>query len=254
VAKDKPFFRVWKYHFRGILPVAVFFPNFAGMKINAIITGSTGMVGEGVLHVCLQHPGVESVLVINRRPCQVQHPKLKEIIHDNFYDFSPINNQLTGYNACFFCMGVSSVGMKEDKYRSLTYDVTMALARVLAPLNPGMVFNYVSGASTDSTEKGRQMWARVKGKTENDLLALPFGRAYMFRPGFMQPIPGMTHVYRKNKYRVFKILSPLYPVLRGLFPRFVCSLREVGLAMINSVIKGYPKQVLEVTDIVALSK
>ncbi len=219
------------------------------MKIRAIITGATGMVGEGVLHECLLHPDVEAVLVINRRPCEVEHPKLKEIIHGNFYDFSSINNQLTGYNACFFCLGVSSIGMKEDKYRSVTYDITLALASLLVQLNPGMVFNYVSGASTDSTEKGRIMWARVKGKTENDLMALPFRAAYMFRPGYIQPIKGMKHTYR-----MYKILSPLYPVLRRLFPRAACTLHEIGLAMINSVTKGYPKRVLEVTDIVALAK
>jgi len=207
------------------------------------------MVGEGVLHECLQHPDVQSVLVINRRPCEVQHPKLKEIIHNNFYDFSSLRQQLAGYNACFFCMGVSSIGMNEDKYRPITYDITLALAALLAPLNPELVFNYVSGASTDSTEKGRLMWARVKGKTENDLLDLPFRAAYMFRPGFIQPIPGMKHTYR-----FYKLMSPLYPVLRRLFPRAVCSLHEIGLAMINSVIKGYPKRVLEVTDIVALAK
>jgi uncharacterized protein YbjT (DUF2867 family) len=219
------------------------------MKVKAIITGATGMVGEGVLHECLLHPEVESVLVINRRPCGVEHPRLKEIIHADFSNFSSIKEQLAGYNACFFCMGVSSIGMKEDVYRSVTYDITLGMARILAPLNPDMVFNYVSGASTDSTEKGRTMWARVKGKTENDLMALPFKRAYMFRPGYMQPIKGLTHTYR-----MYKILSPLYPVLRKLFPGGVCSLQEVGLAMINSVIKGYPKQVLEVKDIVALAK
>jgi len=218
------------------------------MKIRAVITGSTGMVGEGVLHECLLHPDVESVLVINRRPCEVQHPKLKEIIHGNFHDFNPIKDQLAGYNACFFCMGVSSIGMKEDRYRSITYNITMSLATVLAPLNPDMVFTYVSGAGTDSTEKGRLMWARVKGKTENDLLALPFRAAYMFRPAYIQPTKGLKHTYR-----VYKMLSPLYPVLRRLFPRAVCSLHEIGLAMIHSVTRGYPTRLLGVKDIVALA-
>ena len=218
------------------------------MKINAIITGATGMVGEGVLHECLQHPDVESVLVINRRPCEVQHPKLKEIIHNNFYDFTGINGQLTGYNACFFCMGVSSVGMKEDKYESITYDITMALATVLAPLNPDMVFNYVSGAGTDSTEKGKLMWARIKGKTENDLMALPFRAAYMFRPGFIQPTKGL-----RRTYTAYKLLSFLIPVLRRLFPAGICSLREIGLAMIHSVTRGYDKKILSVKDIVKLA-
>ena len=207
------------------------------------------MVGEGVLHECLQHPDVESVLVINRRPCGVQHLKLKEIIHDNFFDFTGIQSQLSGYNACFFCMGISSLGLKEAPYRHITYDITLALARVLAPLNPGMVFDYVSGAGTDSTEKGRSMWARVKGKTENDLLALPFRAAYMFRPGYIQPTKGMTHTYR-----TYKIFAPLYPVWKKLFPSYVCTLREIGLAMIYSATKAYPKRVLEVNDIVALAQ
>jgi uncharacterized protein YbjT (DUF2867 family) len=218
------------------------------MNVNAIITGATGMVGEGVLHECLRHPDVAAVLVINRRPCGIQHPKLQEIIHADFYDFTAINNRLTGYNACFFCMGVSSIGMKEDKYRSITYDITLALATVLAPLNPNMVFNYVSGAGTDSTEKGRSMWARVKGKTENDVMALPFRAAYMFRPGYIQPTKGLTHTYT-----AYKILSPLYPVLRFLFPRAVCSLTEIGLAMIHSVTRGYDKKILGVKDIVQLA-
>lgn len=219
------------------------------MKVRAIITGATGMVGEGVLHQCLLHPDVESVLVINRRPCEVRHPKLAEIIHPDFYDFSALKDRLTGYNACFFCMGVSSIGMKEDKYRSITYDITLALARVLAPLNPDMVFDYVSGAGTDSSEKGRLMWARVKGKAENDLMALPFRAAYMFRPAYIQPTKGLKHTYT-----AYKILSPLSPVLRFLFPSAVCSLREMGLAMIHTVTKGYDKRILNVKDIVQLAR
>ena len=142
------------------------------MKIKAIITGSTGMVGEGVLHVCLNSPDVESVLVINRKPCGYDHPKLKEIIHKNFSDLSAIEDQLTGYNTCFFCSGVSSVGKKEDEYRKLTYDLTLGFAETLHKLNEDMFFNYVSGSGTDSSEQGRQMWSRIKGKTENDLLKL----------------------------------------------------------------------------------
>jgi len=218
------------------------------MKIKAIITGSTGMVGEGVLHECLLHPDVESVLVVNRRPCNVQHPKLKEILHQDFSDFSPIEKGLTGCNAGYFCMGVSSVGKTEETYLRLTYDLTLALARTLAKLNPDMTICYVSGAGTDSSEKGRIMWARVKGKTENDLLRLPFRQAYMFRPALIQPTRGL-----KNTYRIYRVIAPLFPVLKLLFPRYLLTLKEIGLAMINSVNKGYDKQVLEVRDIANLA-
>lgn len=219
------------------------------MKIHVIITGATGMVGEGVLHECLLDPEVEEVLVINRRMCGVSHPKLKEIIHNNFHDLSAIEAQLEHYNACFFCLGVSSIGLNEEKYHRLTYDLTLHVAETLARLNPGMVFCYVSGAGTDSTEKGRSMWARVKGKTENRLLQLPFKKAYMFRPGFMQPTKGA-----KNTLKFYAAITWLYPVIRSLFPNHVCSLKEVGVAMINAVKKGYQKSVLEVKDIVALAK
>ena len=218
------------------------------MKINAIITGVTGMVGEGVLHECLLSPGVESVLVINRRPCKTQHPELKEIIHNDFYDFTGIKNELTGYNACFFCLGVSSIGMKEEAYYKVTYDLTMALANVLAKLNPDTTFCYVSGGATDSTEKGKMMWARVKGKTENHLLKLFNDKAYMFRPGYIQPTKGL-----KNTYKTYKVLAPLYPLWKLLLPKYVCTLKEIGMAMINTVNKGYDKQILEVTDIIKLA-
>jgi hypothetical protein len=144
-----------------------------GIKVNAILTGTTGMVGEGVLHECLLHPEVESILVINRKPCGVSHPKLKEIIHTDFFDLTAIESQFTGYNACFFCLGVSSIGMKEPEYTKISYTLTMNMAQTLSKLNPGMTFCYVSGAGTDDTETGRMMWARVKGKTENDL-AIPY--------------------------------------------------------------------------------
>ncbi len=155
------------------------------MKIKAIITGATGMVGEGVLMESLLHPDVEKVLVINRDPAVLSHPKLTEILHTDFFDLSPIADKLTGYNACFFCLGVSSVGMNEEKYYSLTYTLTMHMAEILARQNPEMTFCYISGAGTDSTEKGRLNWARVKGKTENDLMKLPFKKVFAFRPGFM---------------------------------------------------------------------
>lgn len=216
------------------------------MKV--IITGATGMVGEGVLHECLNHPAVKSILVINRRPCEVKHPKLTEIIHKDFSDFTAIENQLMGYDAAFLCMGVSSIGMKEEKYRFLTYDLTMALAKPLAKLNPDLTLTYVSGIGTDSTEKGRSMWGRVKGKTENDLLKMPFKNAYMFRPGGITPTKGL-----KNTYTMLKVMNPILPVFRFLFPKSICSLREVGLAMINVTLKGYEKKVIEVPDIVKLA-
>ena len=217
------------------------------MKV--IITGSTGMVGEGVLHECLLHPKVKNILVINRRECNVKHPKLKEIIHKDFSDFSSIKNELVGYNAVFLCMGVSSIGMKEDKYKFLTYDLTMSLAKLLAELNSDLILIYVSGAGTDSSEKGRSMWARIKGKTENDLIKMPFKNVYAFRPGGITPTPGL-----KNTFTILKLMNPVLPLLRRLLPKMICSLREVGIAMINVAIYGYDKNIIEVTDIVKLSR
>jgi hypothetical protein len=219
------------------------------MKIKVIITGTTGMVGEGVLLESLSHPDVEKVLVINRRPCNVMHPKLTEILHTNFFDLSPVSDQLKDFNACFFCLGVSSVGLKKEEYYSLTYTLTMYMAKTLSELNREMTFCYISGSGTDSSEKGRMHWARVKGKTENDLLKLPFKKAYAFRPGFMLPSKGAKNVH--GYYSLFRIF---YPPLRALFPGFVSTLKEVGTAMINSVIWGYEKPVLKVKDIVNLAK
>lgn len=185
------------------------------------------MVGEGVLHECLLYEVVEEVLVIGRRSSGVTHPKLKEIVHSNFYDLSAVKEQLIGYNACFFCLGVSSIGKKEKEYHHITYDLTMQMATALAALNPDMIFCYVSGAGTDSTEQGKMMWARVKGQTENDLLKLPFKSAYMFRPGFMKPTKGL-----KNTHKGYGVFALLYPVLRSLFPNYACTLKELGVAMI----------------------
>ena len=218
------------------------------MKIQAIITGTTGMVGEGVLHECLQHPDVEKVLIINRRPYGLSHPKLTEIIHGNFHEISSIASKLKGYNACYFCLGVSSVGMKEPEFKRLTYDLTMHMAETLVNENPEMTFCYVSGAGTDGTEKGRSMWARVKGKTENDLLKL-FKNGYAFRPGYMQPTKGL-----KNTLKYYNYLSWMYPAFRTLFPKYVSTLAELGQAMINVTLKGYSKRVLEVTDIKEAAK
>jgi len=219
------------------------------MKIKSIITGVTGMVGEGVLHECLKHPEVESVLVINRKPCGVKHKKLSEIIHKNFFDLSTIENQLAGFNACYFCAGVSSVGKKEEEYKHITYDLTLNFAKTLLKLNSEMTFCYVSGSGTDSTEKGRLMWARVKGKTENDLLNLGFKDAYMFRPGFIKPTKGL-----KNAYKSYMFFTPFYPIFRKLFPKFVVTLEEIGLAMINVTLVGSDRKVLECKDIAQMAK
>lgn len=218
------------------------------MKIKAIITGSTGMVGEGVLHECLNHPEVESVLVINRKTCGTTHPKLKEILHSDFSDFSAIEEKLVGYNAAYLCMGTTSFLVSEEKYSHVTHDLTMALATPLAKLNPEITICYVSGAGTDSTEAGRLMWTRVKGKTENDLLKLPNKQSYMFRAGLIQPTPGLS-----NAYLMYRVVNPVIPILRKIFPGMVSSLKEIGVAMIEATRSGYPSQIIEVTDIVQLA-
>ena len=218
-------------------------------KIKVIITGSTGMVGEGVLHECLLDPRVQAVLVINRKPCGVVHPKLQEIIHRDFFDIGGIEKLLIGYNACFFCMGVSSVGLKEPEYYRLTYTLTFHFAETLSRLNTKMTFCYVSGTGTRSSEKGGQMWARVKGKTENNLMKLSFKQVFAFRPGYMQPTKGL-----KNTQKYYKYISWTYPFFRITFPGMAGTLAELGQAMINAAIFGYDKQVLEVKDIAALAK
>jgi uncharacterized protein YbjT (DUF2867 family) len=222
-----------------------------GLKSNikVILTGATGMVGEGVLIECLQHPSVEQVLLINRRPSGFQHLKLKEIVHSNFNDLSSIQNQLTGFDACFFCAGVSSVGMNEAKYTELTYTLTLNFARSLSSLNKEMVFCYVSGTGTDSSEKGKSMWARVKGKTENDLMRLPFAGVYNFRPGALIATNG-----QKNVLKMYKYLSWLIPIIKLLSPKHIGSLADLGKAMINASIKGSLKHILEVPDIHNLAK
>ena len=218
-------------------------------KINAIITGSTGMVGEGVLLESLQHPYIESLLVVNRRPCGVTHPKLTEIIHTDFFNLLPVESRLTGYNACFFCAGVSSVGMKESEYTRITYDLTLNFANTLSKLNPDMTFCYVSGAGTDSSEKSRMMWARVKGRTENELMKLQFKDVYAFRPAFMKSVKG-----QKNLPKFYKYIQLPYPLLHALFPQYFGTLSDVGLAMINCVLSGTEKKVLETQDIAELAK
>ena len=218
-------------------------------KLNVIVTGATGMVGEGVLHECILHPQIETILVIVRKPSGVSHPKVKEIIHADFSNIDPIKEQLKHYDACFFCLGVSSVGMKEEEYYKLTYTLTLGFAKTLSEVNPNLTFEYISGASTDSSEKGRSMWARVKGKTENDLMKLPFKQVYNFRPGMMKPTKGL-----KNTLPYYKYLGWLYPIIKLIAPNAGSTLKEVGLAMINAALSGYPKPILEVKDIIALSK
>src|SRR6202790_4033216 len=219
------------------------------MKV--ILFGATGMVGQGVLRECLLDAGVESVLAVGRSPTGGQHCQPREIAHDNFIDYSAIESQLAGYDACFFCLGVSSVGLNEARYRHLTYDITLAAAKTLARLNPGMVFIYVTGRGTDSTEKGSLMWARVKGKTENDLLKLPFKAAYMFRPAGIQPLHG---VQSKTAWvqAIYAGTAPLLTLLTRIAPKFMTTSEQVGRAMIKVARDGFPRPVLESEDINAV--
>lgn len=214
--------------------------------IKVIITGATGMVGEGILFECLQNPTVSDVLIINRRHYELQHPKLKELIVPDFFKLSQFADNVKSYDACFFCAGISSVGMKEDKFTRITYDTTIAFAKALLAVNSNMVFTYVSGSHTDSTEKGKLMWARVKGRTENELAKLPFKAEYNFRPGVMMPFEG-----QKNWKSIYKFIVK---IIRTISPKNVLSMHEIGLAMINAVTVGYPKNILEVSDIKRLSK
>ncbi len=219
------------------------------MSLKVMITGATGMVGEGVMLECLKHPAIAEVLLVSRRPYGMTHPKLKELIVPDFFHLEEVAGRLSGYDACFYCAGVSSVGMKEAEYTRITYDTTMHFAKTLVALNPGMTFIFVSGAHTDSSEKGRSMWARVKGRTENALTRVGFKAVYNFRPGFMKAMPG-----QKNLKVSYKLIGWMYPVLRAVSPNLASTLEDVGLAMINSVLKGAPKPVMEVRDINALAK
>jgi uncharacterized protein YbjT (DUF2867 family) len=219
------------------------------MKI--ILFGATGMVGQGVLRECLLDADVESVLAIGRSPTGQRHVKLREIVRDDFLDYSAIEPELTGYDACFFCLGVSSVGMNEERYRHLTYDITLAAARTLARLNSQMVFVYVTGRGTDATEKGGLMWARVKGKTENDLLKLPFKAAYMFRPAGIQPLHGIRS---KTAWvqAIYVGAAPLLSLLNRVAPKYMTTTEQVGRAMIKVARDGFPRPVLESEDINAV--
>jgi uncharacterized protein YbjT (DUF2867 family) len=216
------------------------------MKV--ILFGATGMVGQGVLRECLRDPAVERLLVVGRSPSHRQADKLREILHRNFRDFAAIESELTGYDACFFCLGVSSIGLSEERYRQLTYDLTLAAATTLAKLNPEMTFIYVSGRGTDSSEKGGLMWARVKGKTETDLLKLPFKAAYMFRPAGIQPLHGVSSKTPWVQI-LYTLTAPLLSVLVKVAPSYMTTSEQLGRAMIKVALNGYPKKRLESEDI-----
>ena len=221
--------------------------------MNILLFGATGMVGQGVLRECLLDPSVQLVGTIGRTATGQQNPKLREIVLKDLSNYAPIEEKLTGLDACFFCLGISASGMTEDAYERITYGITIAAAETLSRLNPRMVFIYVSGAGTDSSEKGRMMWARVKGKTENALLRMPFAAAYMFRPGFIEPAHG--EISRNKLYRtLFVIAKPLLPLLRRLFPTHILTTEQIGRAMLNLVTHPYPKHILEIQDIRAAAE
>jgi len=216
--------------------------------MRVVLFGATGMVGQGVLRECLIDPDIQTVLSIGRSATGQNHPKLRELVHRDLLDFSAIENELAGFDACFFCLGVSSAGMQETDYRRVTYDITMAAAQTLARLNSNMTFIFISGMGTDSTERGRTMWARVKGQTENALLRLPFKAAYMFRPGVIVPMHGIKS--RTALYRVpYALLGPALPLLKAAFPKYVTTTEALGRAMIAVAKRGAPKKVLESSDI-----
>ncbi|WP_367868649.1 epimerase [Pedobacter sp. WC2423] len=214
------------------------------MKI--ILTGATGMAGQGVLLECLQNNAITAILMVNRKHLDIIHPKLKELLVPDFLKIADYSDALKSYDACFFCAGISSVGMNEEKYTVITYDTTLQFAKTLVAINPAMVFNYITGASTDSTEKSKMMWARVKGKTENELMKLPFKGQYNFRPGGMSPVKGQKNA--KMRYVI------IVNIIRVFSPKSIISLNELGQAMIHAVRNGYPKQVLEISDIKKLAK
>ena len=216
------------------------------MKV--IVFGATGMVGQGVLRECLLDPEISNVVCIVRKTTGQSNPKLREIVHADFFNYASIEQDLSGFDACFFCLGVSSVGMKEEDYRHLTYDIALAAARTLVRFNPDMTFAYVSGASTDRTEAGRSMWARVKGKTENDLLKLPFKAAYMFRPALIQPLHGVRS--KTGWYQaIYVALAPLLTRIVRHFPKYATTTEQLGRAMIKVAKQGYPRKILESEDI-----
>ncbi len=221
------------------------------MKV--IITGATGMVGKAVLLECLDHQDISEILSISRKETGIKHPKLKELIHVDFSIFVTVADQLKGYDACYACMGVSAAGMNKEQYKTMTYDYTLSLAKELFKLNPSMTFNYVSGQGTDSTEKGRSHWARVKGKTENDILNLGFQRAYMFRPGAIIPLRGI-----EPSSKIYKVLINnlkwLIRFMKKVSPSSIVDTTQMGLAMIHSAQRGYNKRILDPIDILTLAE
>lgn len=216
--------------------------------MNVLIFGATGMVGQGVLRECLLDPQVELVQTVGRTATGARHSKLREIVHQDLWNYATVEPDLSGFEACFFCLGVSSSGMKKEEYERLTYGITLAAAEALCRLNPRMTFIYVSGAGTDSSENGRVMWANVKGRTENALSQLPFAAAYMFRPGIIEPLYGIKS--KTTSYRVLYMLTkPLFPWIRAAFPDYVLTTEQIGRAMLTVARQGYPKRVLESKDI-----
>ncbi|MET0634627.1 MAG: NAD-dependent epimerase/dehydratase family protein [Chitinophagaceae bacterium] len=216
------------------------------MKV--IITGATGMVGEGVMQQCLLDPAVTEILLVNRNASGYANPKLHEIIHENFFDFSTSGQVLSGYDACFFCLGVSSIGMKENEYFEQTYNLTLALAEQLSKVGPGMTFCYISGAGTDSSETSRTWWARIKGKTENALMRLPFEKVFAFRPGFIKPTKGL-----KKTHHFYRYITWLFPLGRLLYPTGFCTMEELGKAMIRSVSLREKRKVIAGKEIIQLA-
>jgi uncharacterized protein YbjT (DUF2867 family) len=215
--------------------------------MRVILFGATGMIGQGVLRECLLDPGVERVLAVGRRSTGLRHEKLREIVLEDLSELSALESELTGFDACLYCLGVSSAGMSEAEYRRVTYDLTMAAAETLVKRNSGMTFLYISGAGTDSTERGRAMWARVKGATENALLRLPFKAAYMLRPAYIQPLHGIRSSTRWTRV-LYAVMGPLYPVWKTLFPKYVTTTEELARAMIRVAKDGAPKRILESRD------
>jgi uncharacterized protein YbjT (DUF2867 family) len=221
--------------------------------MNVVIFGATGMVGKGVLLECLEDARVEHVLLVSRHPIDVSHPKIREIVHRDFTEFESIQARFADLDAAFYCLGVSAVGLSENQYQHLTYDLTLAAATALAAASAGrLTFCYVSGEGTDSTERGRTMWARVKGKTENALLRLPFKAAFMFRPGYIQPLRGIRSKTRWYQ-ALYDVTGPFYPILRRLLPRYVTTTGNIGRAMIQVAVVGSSKQILFSADINQLS-
>jgi uncharacterized protein YbjT (DUF2867 family) len=216
--------------------------------MKAILFGATGMVGLGVLRECLLDPDVESVVTVGRAPTGQKHEKLRELVHANLLDLSAIEGELSGHDACFFCLGVTSAGTSEQEYERITYGIPVAAAQTLVKLNPGMTFVYVSGSGADSSEKGRTMWARIKGKAENALLAMPFKATYVFRPAFIQPLHGIRS--RTKLYNaMYAVLGPLYPVVKAIAPGYATTTEQLGRAMIAVARRGFAKRILESQDI-----